>query len=267
MDGVRRVVRGAGGVDIGLLTCGSGPPLLLVHGGVGQIERWEPVWRGLADRWRVTAMDRRGRGSSADDRRYAIDDEFGDVAAAVSALSEDAGRPVDVFGHSYGATCALGAAGRSSSLRRLVLYEPPARETVSPEFVDLLGALVAEGRAGTAMTRFLMDIIGLTGAEVDALRSSPPSYDILSVLSATLPREARALLDVDLAVLGSRVACPSLFLVGERSPAWAHTITRATSLSVDDSRVVTLTGVGHEAIDANPDAVVAQLALFLGPPE
>ena len=30
-------------VRIGVLSAGEGPPLLLVHGGVGQIERWDPV--------------------------------------------------------------------------------------------------------------------------------------------------------------------------------------------------------------------------------
>ena len=64
MEGVRHTVSGPDGVVLGLLTAGSGPPLLLVHGGVGQIERWEPMWDLLAARWRVTAMDRRGRGSS-----------------------------------------------------------------------------------------------------------------------------------------------------------------------------------------------------------
>ena len=61
MDGRRHEVSGSGGVPIGLLTAGEGPPLLLVHGGVGQIERWAPLWDLLADHRRVTAMDRRGR--------------------------------------------------------------------------------------------------------------------------------------------------------------------------------------------------------------
>ena len=130
MDGVRHTVVGADGVGIGLLSAGSGPPLLLVHGGVGQIERWEPLWDRLAARWSVTAMDRRGRGSSGDGVGYAIEAEFADVTAVASALAEQAGRPVDVFGHSFGATCTLGAAGRagpSGPSGRLVLYEPRRR--------------------------------------------------------------------------------------------------------------------------------------------
>jgi hypothetical protein len=80
----------------------------------------------------------------------------------------------------------------------------------------------SRARAGKAMVSFLMEIIGLTSEEVDDLRSAPPAYDILSVLSATLPREARALMSVDLPKLASGVLFPSLFLLGEHSPVWAN---------------------------------------------
>ena len=70
MEGTRRAVTGADGVRIGLLTAGSGPGLLLVHGGMGTIESWQHVWGGLTRQRRVTAMDRRGRGSSSDADTY-----------------------------------------------------------------------------------------------------------------------------------------------------------------------------------------------------
>ena len=67
MDGLRRTVDGAGGVEIGLLTAGSGPALLLVHGGMGTMDNWALLWDALTARFTVTAMDRRGRGSSGDE--------------------------------------------------------------------------------------------------------------------------------------------------------------------------------------------------------
>ena len=265
MEGVRHVVKGSGDVDIGLLTAGAGSPLLLVHGGVGQIERWQPIWDRLSARWRVTAMDRRGRGSSGDAEEYSIADEFEDVTRVAQALAEDAGGPIDVFGHSYGATCALGAAGRAAPFRRAVLYEPPARETVTPEFVGQLDELVVEGRPGRAMIMFLVDIIGLTAEEVDALREAPPAYDIMSVLSATLPREAHAIADVDIAALAERSGGPSLFLLGDRSPEWARVVTREAVQAMPAAEVTGLTGHGHEAIDGDPDLVVDLLARFFDP--
>lgn len=266
MDGIRHAVPGSDGVDIGLLSAGSGPPLLLVHGGAGQIERWQPMWDQLSSLWRVTAMDRRGRGSSGDGLGYSIDAEYGDVAAVASALSAETGGPVDVFAHSYGATCTLGAASHSAPFRRIALYEPPGGETVSAEFVDRLTALVAAGRAGKAMVSFLTEIIGLTPDEVDDLKNAPQPYDILSVLSATLPREGRALLGLDLVTVAGGVTGPTLFLLGERSPAWAHVNTLEAAEVIPDSRIVTLHGLGHEAVDDAPELVIDQLARFFGAP-
>ncbi len=119
-------------------------------------------------------MDRRARGTSGDGAGYAIEDECGDVAAVVRALAESSGRPVDVFAHSYGATCTLGAARHAPPFGRLILYEPPGPETATPEFVDRLTAWVDEGWAGRAMVAFLMEIIGLSEGQVDALRAAPP---------------------------------------------------------------------------------------------
>jgi pimeloyl-ACP methyl ester carboxylesterase len=125
MEGTRHWVAGAGGVRIGLLTAGSGPGLLLVHGGMGTVESWQRVWGALARERRVTAMDRRGRGSSGDADNYELSSEYADVAAVAAALAGEQGGPVDVVGHSIGATCVLGAAALGAPFRRIVLYEPP----------------------------------------------------------------------------------------------------------------------------------------------
>jgi pimeloyl-ACP methyl ester carboxylesterase len=96
MDGHRHSVTSADGTEIGLLTAGAGPPLLLlVHGGMGCIESWQPLWAPLTSRWRVTAMDRRGRGSSGDTEPYDLTREFEDVTAVAASLGQ-----TDVFGHS-----------------------------------------------------------------------------------------------------------------------------------------------------------------------
>ena len=263
MEGTRYSISGAGGVRIGLLSAGEGPPLLLVHGGVGQIERWAPVWDLLARSWRVTAMDRRGRGSSGDGNEYRLEDEYGDVAAAASFLAAEAGGPIDVFGHSFGATCTLGAAAEGGSFRRIVVYEPPGSETVSAEWVDRLSSTVAEGKLGRAMVSFLTEIIGLSPAEVEVLKATPPDYDILGVLADTLPREGKALLSVDVPAVASKVSVPVLLLLGQRSPKWAHDISVQAAAAIPESELVVLPDLGHEAIDAAPQLVARELERFL----
>jgi pimeloyl-ACP methyl ester carboxylesterase len=260
MEGHRHSVTSADGTEIGLLTAGGGPPLLLVHGGMGQIESWLPLWDTLTARWRVTAMDRRGRGTSGDTDSYDIHREFEDVAAVAASLAGDG--PVDVFGHSFGATCALGAAAGGAPVWRLALYEPPGPPTVPREWRERAIAMVADGRPGRAMMSFLTEIIGLSAERIGELRNAPRSYDVLAVVSATLPREARALAGVDLPTLAAMVPGPVLLILGSASPAWAHDITGELAAVLPHSTLAVLDGQSHEAIDSAPGLLADRLAGF-----
>ena len=263
MRGTRYTVSGAGGVELGVLSAGEGPPLLLVHGGVGQIEGWAPVWDHLESGRRVIAMDRRGRGSSGDAGSYHIEDEYEDVFAVASVLAEEVDGPIDVFGHSFGGTCALGAAARGAPFGRIAVYEPPGQESVTSDFVDRQFVAVAEGTPGRAMASFLTEILGLSISEIDDLRATPPAYDMLKVLCDTLPREGKALLNVDVPALASNISVPVLFLLGERSPIWAKDITHRAAAVIVNSKVTFLPGLGHLAIDSAPRLVADELNNFL----
>jgi alpha-beta hydrolase superfamily lysophospholipase len=51
-----------------------------------------------------------------------INQEYEDITAVASVMADQHGGPIDVFAHSYGATCTLGAAARGAAFRRVVLY-------------------------------------------------------------------------------------------------------------------------------------------------
>ncbi|MBD0328620.1 MAG: alpha/beta fold hydrolase [Thermoleophilia bacterium] len=120
------------GTEIAYWTSGHGPPLVLVHGAPADHTRWRPLLPYVEPHAMVHAIDRRGRGASGDCPEYALVREFEDVAAVVDAVADAAGRPADVYGHSFGGLCAFGAAALTSSIRRLVLYEGwPVRHPAS----------------------------------------------------------------------------------------------------------------------------------------
>jgi pimeloyl-ACP methyl ester carboxylesterase len=263
VEGTRHWVTSADGVRIGLLTAGSGPGLLLVHGGMGTIESWRGVWDALTGRWRVTAMDRRGRGSSFDADTYALDGEFADVASVAAALAAEYGGPVDVAGHSIGATCVLGAAALGAPFRRIVLYEPAGPRSVQGNWPERLAAMVAEGQVGRATFTFLTEIIGLTRAEVETLRDAPGGRDVLPIAAATLPREARALAAADLPGAARQVRQPVLLLLGTTSPPWARQNTVELAAAFPAATVTELPGTGHEALDKAPARIAAELVRFL----
>ena len=57
-------VRSADGTTIGYEEFGSGPPLVLVHGGVSDRTYWAPILPALTEQFTVVCMDRRGRAAS-----------------------------------------------------------------------------------------------------------------------------------------------------------------------------------------------------------
>ena len=256
MDGNRHSVTSADGTRIGLLTAGEGPALLLVHGGMGCIESWQPLWGRLTSRWRVTAMDRRGRGTSGDTGPYDLTREYQDIAAVAASLG-----PVDVFAHSIGATCALGAAASGAAVRRLALYEPPGPQTAPKEWRERVTALIADGKPGPAMVSFLREM-GMSATQIDELKNAPRDYDVLPIVSATMPREALALATVDVTALAAAVTVPVLLLLGSRSPAWAHDLTGALADALPQSTLAVLDGQGHDAVDSAPELLADRLAGF-----
>lgn len=260
----RSSVTSPDGVEIGLVSAGAGPPLLLVHGGMVSTACWTPLWARLTRRHRVTAMDRRGRGSSADAPLYALSHEYGDVAAAAAHLADGRPEGVDVFAHSIGSVCALGAAARGAPIRRLALYEPPGPETVDGGWIDRVAAWLDEGQVGRAVVSFLVEVIGLDPDEVAAMRDSRVAAEALVVARATLLREARALAVLDEDELTAGVSAPVLFLLGDRSPGWATSVTARWHAALPRSAIVGLPGHGHDALDTAPDLVASRIEHFFG---
>jgi pimeloyl-ACP methyl ester carboxylesterase len=99
---------------------GSGPTLLLVHGGLGDAQlHWEAVWEGLADSFTVAAPDLPGFGGTAPLPVAS----FGAFAEWLDSLMETLGFPRAVIvGNSFGGGVArLYAAAHPRRVVRLIL--------------------------------------------------------------------------------------------------------------------------------------------------
>lgn len=246
-------VDSADGTPIAFEPSGSGPPIVLVHGATADHTRWEPIRVPLAEGFTVLAMDRRGRGASGDAADYAIEREFEDVAAVAGAASE----PAVVFGHSYGALCALGAAPLTGAVRALVLYEPPL--AVEGHALSTEAALagierhLGAGDDERALEAFLREIAKLPSPLIDRLRRAP-NWPMRVGAASTLPREARAP-----AAYGARrfvdVTVPTLLLTGTESPAHLREAIADLADALPDARLVEFDGHGHAADVADPDRV------------
>lgn len=262
MDGTTSTVVSRDGTEIACLTAGSGRALLLVHGSTADLHRWEPVWPALAASYRVTAVDRRGRGGSGDTQPYSVHREFEDVQAVAEHLAQEDGAAPDVLAHSFGAVCATGSLAAGAPLRRAVLYEPPSTAAIDPEWLARTAELIEQGRLDEALESFLVEVIGRSRQDVEALRGTPIWQRRLAAV-ATLPRECAALDEVDLPALAAQIRQPVLLLLGGASPAWAGEVIRPVAEALPDGRLAQLDGQGHMAIDAAPDLLVQHVQAFL----
>lgn len=121
----------------------DGTPLLLLHGGLEQIEAFGPVLTELAAQRQVIGVDLQGHGrSSLGTREFSLSEMAGDIAAVLKALGY--GR-IDVLGYSLGGSVALGLAVQyPERVRRLVLVGTGyARSGFLPEIVRMQAALNA----------------------------------------------------------------------------------------------------------------------------
>jgi pimeloyl-ACP methyl ester carboxylesterase len=258
-------VRSADGTSLAVWVEGDGPPLVLVHGAMQDHTGSALLVEALRDDVTTFAMDRRGRGASAEGTGdYSIEREFADIAAAVDAVAARAGRPVAVWGHSYGANCAMGAATLTGNVDRLVVYEPGLGYAYPAGSIDAVEDAVAAGDMDAAADALLFGILEMTEEEVDVLRSSPVWPSRLACVP-TVPRELRAE-DGWVYEPGQfgGITAPTLVLAGSKSLPAQDELTRRAASAIPDSRIQVLEGHGHFAHREDPDLVAGIIREFLG---
>jgi pimeloyl-ACP methyl ester carboxylesterase len=252
-------VSSADGTRIASWRSGAGPPLVLVHATTGAHWSFNLLVPALVDRFTVYAIDRRGRGESGDGADYSIEREFEDVAAVVDSIAE----PASVFGHSSGATVALGAGLVVRNLQRLVLYEPsPGIAAVPSEDLAKIDALVARGEREEALV-FGLGAFGLTPGEIDQIRSLPTWPERVGA-AHTVTREVRAEETYSVNYEKFRdLTTPVLLLLGEKSPGWASDGTERIRSALPNAQVAILEGQGHAATMTAPQFVADEIRRFL----
>lgn len=128
---------------------------------------FEPLVSELREDVTTFSMDRRGFGASADATHYAIEREFEDVAAVVDAVAQRTGGPVPLWGHSFGAGCAMGGAALTDNVRRLVLYEPGLGLRYPEGSIEAIERAVAAGDWESAMVAVYGGILEMGEEEIE----------------------------------------------------------------------------------------------------
>jgi pimeloyl-ACP methyl ester carboxylesterase len=142
------------GIDYYYAVYGKGEPLLLIHGGLGQIEMFGPNLVTLAKSRQVIGVDMQGHGrTSLGNRELSVVDMGGDMAGVLKQLGYG---KVDVLGYSLGAGVAFQLAVQHPEMvRRLALASGViATDGFYPEMLPQQAAVsgaMADQMKGTPM--------------------------------------------------------------------------------------------------------------------
>jgi pimeloyl-ACP methyl ester carboxylesterase len=234
------------GLRIAYQRAGAGPPLLLLHGFVGDSREWRRQIDDLSDEFTVVAWDAPGSGGSADPPESFRLPDFADcLAAFVGSLG--LGR-LHVAGVSFGGALALELYRRHPALpMSLVLASAYAGWTGS------LPAEIVEQRlhktlqaADSPPDQFVRSMIPTMFSE------SPPAEPVkefrqimLEMHPAGFRTMARSLAEADLRDVLARIAVPTLLLYGDEDVRAPLTVAQDLHTKIPASKLVVMPGVGH----------------------
>jgi pimeloyl-ACP methyl ester carboxylesterase len=144
------------GTTIGYRQMGSGPGLILLHGGISSSQYLMKLGAALSDEYTVYIPDRRGRGLSGPfGNDYGLEKEVEDLEALLKKTDAHY-----LFGASSGGLIALQAALSLPEIHKIASYEPLVYINKSEmdkfnEIVQRFDQELAEGELTTAMVTSL----------------------------------------------------------------------------------------------------------------
>lgn len=260
----------ADGTEIAGRVQGQGPPLALVHGGIGDGEfAWDALVPHLTDRFTCYLPSTRGRGLSAENPDHSPPRLQEDVTAFVNSIDE----PVFLVGWSGSCPWVLGAAADSGAVAAVAAYEPTLGWLAREDDLARLGAAIeqagiaaAEGRLVDAVHAFAPGLC--TDTEIAALKET----DFFERWAGGIPAMLQ-FLQQEMAYEGPRptdpealrrVATPVLLLRGQQTLLGTLFADSEQHIAqhVADPHVRELPGVGHFAPVLAPEPIAKELTSF-----
>jgi pimeloyl-ACP methyl ester carboxylesterase len=234
------------GLRIAYERAGDGPPIVLLHGYVGDgPTTWRHQIDELSHDFTVVAWDAPGAGASSDPPEpWSMADYADCLAAFLQALGI---ARADVVGLSFGGSLALAFYGRHGTI--------PATLTLASAYAGWAGSLPADVAA--ARLQQALDLSELGPADfVDALlptmfSSAVPIEDLRNfeaAIRAVHPAGFRVLARAayeDLRHVLPTVRVPVLLIYGEEDERAPMYVADALGAEIPTARLVALPGVGH----------------------
>lgn len=251
---------------------GSGPGVVCIHSNAASSSQWRGLMEVLGATHHVFAPDSYGSGRSVDwtsDREITLQNEV----EFIEPVMAQAGSPLTLIGHSYGAAVALMAAlADPGRIRALALYEPTLfavvdAHTPPPNGADgIRGAVAASSAAldagdrDSAAEHFIDYWMGKGSWQATPSQRKPA----IAGSTVNVRRWAHALITEATPVEAfAALNIPILYMLGEQSPESAHAVARILIPVLPLVRVAEFPGLGHMGPITHPEVVNSEIARFL----
>lgn len=228
----------------------DGPPIVLLHGGLGSRADFEPLARYLVSDYRLIAIDSRGHGRSA----------LGDAALTYRQLADDVAGIVDrlglteagIIGHSDGGIVALRVA--ASHLAR-------------PRFVVTVGAhwSLPDKNPTREIYRSVtaQEWREMFGAKIQTYEDENPDPDFARLFEATRAMWLGKGNDAYPNETVRAIAAPLLVVNGDDDILVSREHAFELAERVEGARLLNLPFASHTVLEDNPTDVLPALTVFL----
>ncbi len=242
------------------------PPVVCLHGAMGNAHIWDQFASALAMDRRVIAPDLRGHGDSAwvTPPAYTLQDYRSDVEALLEVLEV---KRFALVGHGMGGLVALMLAGaRPQAVQKLVVVDieakPPATQTDHLREVGERGhRLLSDFESMTNAARAF-----LPGADEELVSWLLP-YTFTRVEGGHVPKWDPATLATlqawNVEPWLARVRCASLLVRGSESTVMRAEVAESMAGVLDDGALETVAGAGHQVMLQHPAPFAEVVLPFL----
>jgi pimeloyl-ACP methyl ester carboxylesterase len=261
------------GYDMAYLEVGKGPPLVCVHGTLGDFRTWYAVMGPLSKNHRVIAVSLRHFfpehwDGAGDDYRMAQH-----VADVIGFIEQIEPKPLDLMGHSRGGHIAFRVAEqRPDLLRKLVLAEPGG---------DLDASLASAPPGPSALAlRVVASVEKIRNGDIDgALKNFVDAIDGEGAWARLPAAPKQQLRDNVFTLLGQihenrkpyskadaqAILTPTLFIGGAETMGSLSAVLQALIAEVPGARTAMIEGARHWMFEEAPQEFCRIVLEFLAP--
>jgi esterase len=261
------------GYDMAYLEVGRGPPLVCVHGTLGDFRTWYAVLGPLSKKHRVISVSLRhffpehwdGVGND-----YLMSQHVADVIAFIEQIAP---KPVDLMGHSRGGHIAFRVAERRPDLlRKMVLAEPgggldasfgSASAASGPSPVAARMPIAAEKVRHGDVEGAMMLVVDMIDGEGAWARLPTAAKQQLRDNAITLIGQVGENRKPYAKAEAQSIRTPTLLIGGGETPDSSSRLWRALAEHIPDARTAIVPGARHWMFEQAPQEFSKAVLEFL----